>query len=145
MSENPATISVKKEIDVLMKEYETLRAEMLQRMRQRMSFLGLFGVTIGYLVFHFEDLDFLGVLALLFATLFLFAIWMRLGRLVAQCSERVAEIERQVNAFAGEILLVWETKARSNPHNLVHLGPIKKQSVEPTGQEIAVDVAKPRR
>jgi tetrahydromethanopterin S-methyltransferase subunit G len=122
MNDSQSHMTAEKHVDILMKEYETLRSEIIQRIGHRISFLGLFGAVIGYLAFRLNELKAVEISALLFAILFLFAIWMQLGHLISQCSARIAEIESQINGLVGKSLLMWETRNRTNLLNLVHLG-----------------------
>ena len=100
-------------IDILMKEYETLRSEILHRINQRFAFLSLTGAVSAFGFFK-VDKHTVASMSILFAAIFILgAIWFHFGRRIQECSSRISEIEQQVNSFVGDELLVWETKRQS--------------------------------
>ena len=100
----------KEKINILLKEYDTLRAEILQRLSSRFAFLGLFGAVGADGFFVAGDISIFQKFVLFLTALFLFAVWMQLGTVIARCAKRVAEIEEFVNQIAGEKLLRWESE-----------------------------------
>ena len=98
----------KDKVQILLKEYDALRAEILQRISHRFSFLGLTGAVGGYAFFVAKDLSTYQTVVLMMGTLALFGVWWQLGNLIARCSHRISEIEKTVNSIAGEPLLTWE-------------------------------------
>jgi hypothetical protein len=100
----------KEKIDILLKEYDTLRAEILQRLSNRFAFLGLFGAVGAYGFFVSGNISISQKIVLFLTALFLLSVWMQLGIVVARCAKRVAEIEGYVNQIAGEKLLKWESE-----------------------------------
>ena len=108
-------------LTILMKEYDTLRTEILQRSRQRFAFLGLIGAGAGYVLFKATSLKEFQILGLTVAVVLMACIWMQLGNIIVRCSNRLAEIEIQVNQIAGEDLLKWEHEKRGSKwHHRIH-------------------------
>ncbi len=103
-------------IDILLKEYETLRTEILDRVKARFTAMGLFGAVVGYVLVNlsqsgptqaippwvfwtFGGIGFAAVLA----------VWFRYGQNIWRCSIRLGDIEERINLLAEENdLLVWE-------------------------------------
>ena len=122
-------ISAKAKIDILLKEYETLRNEITHRINSRFAIVGFTGAIIAFTISQLKGvvwpeliwpLSVFGttkevawpgsILGL--AAVFLMALWRRLGTLIKRCSIRISEIEAQINNLAGQELLVWETRQR---------------------------------
>lgn len=107
----------KDRIDILMKEYDSLRQEILSRTNNRFVMLGLVATFLGFALFTensiFES-RFLGLdtraIVVISGILILMAIWLFFGYLVGALAARVSAIERHVNEIAGEQLLEWETR-----------------------------------
>lgn len=112
--------SDKVKIDILMKEYETLRSEILHRINCRFAFLGLFGAVAAYVFFKVDKYTIFKVLIPVASIFVLGAIWFHLGRLIQECSSRISEIEQQINSLVGDELLVWETRRQSKVFHRVH-------------------------
>jgi len=96
----------KTKIDILLKEYETLRNEIQVRINNRFTIFGLFAATGTFTATQSRTL-----LNWIIASLFvmsLLVLWWRLGYLIKRCSSRIAELEQLVNELAGEELLAWE-------------------------------------
>lgn len=104
----------KDSIQILFKEYDTLRAEILQRIGHRFAFLGLFGAVGGYAFFSFKRLALYQIVTLAVCATILFLVACQLGNLIARCSKRVGEIEQSINSYAGEKLLKWEHMKRGS-------------------------------
>jgi hypothetical protein len=98
----------KDKVQILLKEYDSLRAEILQRIGHRFAFLGLFGAVGAYAFFAAKNLSAHQTAVLTISAIALFGVWWRLGNLIARCSKRLAEIEKAINSLAGEPLLRWE-------------------------------------
>ena len=98
----------KEGLQISLKEYETLRAEILQRIGHRFTFLSLSGAVGASAFFSAQDLRTSQTLVLIISAAALFGVWWQLGNLIARCSKRIAEIERTANEIAGEPLLRWE-------------------------------------
>lgn len=98
----------KDKIIILLKEYDTLRAEILQRISNRFAFLGLVISVGAFGLFKAGDISTFKILVLFFTALFLIAVWWQLGVVIKRCSKQIAEIEVIINQIAGEKLLRWE-------------------------------------
>lgn len=99
---------VRLQVDLLMKEYDTLRTEILARSRERFA---LASATMGIVMAKVDVLATRrGYLLLAFVvTLGVALVVLRLGDLLKRCSDRVSEIERHVNRVAMcPELLKWE-------------------------------------
>jgi hypothetical protein len=119
--------SAKEKIEILFKEYDTLRAEIINRAsggNQVVAILaGLFGASLAWRATHPPDRIFWTAIAVLFCTgVFLMATAYRDINLVAR---RLAVIERTINKLSGDDLLAWESRfgsmaggwvARKNSH-----------------------------
>ncbi|MGH8601688.1 MAG: hypothetical protein ACREXR_02570 [Gammaproteobacteria bacterium] len=103
-------------VQILLKEYDTLRAEILLRIAHRFAFLGLTGAAGGYVFFtlKYKDLAIYQIIVLIIAALAVLVAWFWQGQVIARCSERIAEIEVAVNSLAGAELLVWEHEKRGS-------------------------------
>lgn len=113
-------ISDEVKINILMKEYETLRSEILHRLNRRFALLGLFGAVLAYALFKVDKYTTVN-LSVIFASIFILgAIWFRFGQMIQRCSSRILEIEQQVNSLVGDELLVWETRRRSSFFHRLH-------------------------
>lgn len=95
-------------IQILLKEYDSLRVEILQRSSQRFTFLTLFGALGAYSFFVAESLNCYQVLVSIMSALFLFGVWFLLGKIIVRCSRRIAEIEKEINTLSDQVLLRWE-------------------------------------
>jgi hypothetical protein len=105
---DPVKLSPKDQINILLKEYDTLRAEILGRMNHRWQMLGLIGAIVAFISAQSGAIAgraIAGVMAV-----GLFGLWLNSGRYVARLARRVSEIEKHVNGLAGENLLVWESQ-----------------------------------
>lgn len=110
----PDAIGTAKRIDVLLKGYDTLRAEIIERIRIRFGLLTLTAALLAFV--GFAPLEpfrlFFGVVG----TLALLALWLYYGVLLKDAADQVAELEGRVNALAGgEPLLMWETRNARRP------------------------------
>jgi len=112
--------SDKLKIDILVKEYEILRTEMLQRINQRFTCIGLTGAVVAYGFFRLERYTITSVLILIVAISILGAIWFHFGRRIHQLSLRITEIEQRINCLVGDELLVWETRRRNKFFHWIH-------------------------
>jgi hypothetical protein len=111
-------------INVLMKEYEALRAEIRSRSDNQFTLLGFAGLVLTWLfsrslaIRHWLELLAVIVPILLFMNFLII-------QAIKRCAYRLMAIEKQVNSFAGDHLLEWETRwgmqttglFRSKPRN----------------------------
>jgi hypothetical protein len=101
-------------INILLKEYDTLRAEMLQRMNARFAIVGLLGALLVLLISKWEwqpagwPLDVRWLVGVLGASILAGVFW-RFGTLIRKLAARVSQVEQRVNQLAQEDLLTWET------------------------------------
>jgi hypothetical protein len=95
-------------VQILLKEYDALRAEILQRSGHRFALLSFLGAVGAYAFFVANDLSAHQIIVLTISALALLGIWWQLGNLIAECCNRIAHIEREVNSVAGGTLLGWE-------------------------------------
>jgi uncharacterized membrane protein len=101
-------------INILLKEYDALRAEMLQRMNARFAIVGLLGALLVLLISKWEwqpagwPLDVRWLVAVLGAFILAGVFW-RFGTLIQKLATRVSQVEQRVNQLAQEDLLTWET------------------------------------
>ena len=107
-------------INILIKEYETLRTEILQRINQRFAFIGLSGAAAGYAFLKAGGQTYVIILILVMSISILAGLWFYYGRVIHRCSSRLSEIEQQINSLVGDKLLVWETRRRSSFFHRVH-------------------------
>lgn len=109
-SQSPSAVGRWERIQVLLAEYELLRAEIQTRIGHRFAFLGLTGAVGGYGLFAADELSRHQLVVLGFAAVALLTLWLWIGQLIARCARRIAAIERQINGLAGEELLQWENR-----------------------------------
>ena len=105
-------LSENERIQILLREYDTLRTEILQRATHRFGFVSVIAVVFSYGVYHSPSLHLYQAVALGFALIIMACIWFQLGVLIARCSQRISEIETLVNTIAGHQLLSWEGERR---------------------------------
>lgn len=104
------------DLEVLLKEYETLRAEVIERIRTAFSHLAFFGALAAF-AFQLPEkagIDSRLTIGLaLFGTLFLLYIsvinWVWVGRIASH----LQYLESRINAAAGKRLLTWEGKSEA--------------------------------
>ena len=100
-------------IDILLREYDTLRAEALARIRARFEVVGFIVVSAAFVgsreaVSGSWRLG-VGLLALVISGV----SWGSFGLALRRLARRLRTIEKKVNKLAGQTLLDWE----SNPKN----------------------------
>ena len=107
----------KDKIDILLKEYDSLRQEILSRTNNRFLMLGVVATFLGFVLFTDNSVfkcQIFGlstrVIVVISGVLVLLVIWLFFGYLVGTLAARVSAIERRVNELAGEKLLEWETR-----------------------------------
>ncbi len=98
-------------IEVLMKEYDTLRAELLGRMDSRFALIGTSVAGAAIIACSGGTGLSIAVVGAVVALLLLF--WLRSGVLMMRCSEGIAAIEERINDLAGYRLLEWESNTRN--------------------------------
>lgn len=111
-----SALSQSDKIQILLHEYDTLRDEIIQRWvgtQQQISiavlvFIGIITVLFSNQIKHPRDYVLYGTLGVA-VCIFFYAMW-QVDRDTRKAAERVREIERDVNARAGEELLQWESR-----------------------------------
>ena len=114
-------LSPSERIQVILHEYDTLRDEVSGRTRDGFNLFATgVGVSIGSLWALYGVLGAKGAITAAFVVAVSFALaWRVTYEGIARTSARIAKIESDVNAIAGEKLLVWETR-----QNMEHRGPV---------------------
>ena len=111
------TLENKEKIDILLKEYDTLRQEILHRMNNRFLMLGITGSFLAFIlltdtsIINFSIFGFPArVVIFVFGLLALIFIWVWFGYLVGNIARQVSVLECRINEISGEDLLEWETR-----------------------------------
>ena len=101
------------DVNVLLREYDTLRAEILARVKSRFDMLiftapaATFIASQGQLSRNWRFAVVVGAAA------FLLSLWFYFGSAINQCSVRIAEVEGMINELVGSPLLQWESRQRN--------------------------------
>lgn len=99
--------------ELLLREYDSLRQEILQRLGTAYSHLGYFGTLVAIAAGVGKDANwncFTGLVGLLGLSILLWIFWNNWNWL-RRCAEQVREIEGRVNGLNGSTnLLTWESK-----------------------------------
>jgi cardiolipin synthase (CMP-forming) len=94
-------------IEILFKEYDTLRKQVVSRISNWYQLAGAFAITVGWLLSRPPSMGWLGPVAgLTFAAL---VFGGTLARDIHICAARLQELEVEINKLAGAELLKWET------------------------------------
>jgi ABC-type multidrug transport system fused ATPase/permease subunit len=108
-------------IDVVLHEYDSLRAEIQDRMVARFQLIGYLGIAATLL--GTTDISKLSrVLLITFAVIGFIIVWFSFGFYIRRLARRLREIEKEVNEKLGEEVLVWESKKVPRgrfPYNLI--------------------------
>lgn len=99
-------------VDLLLHEYDALRAEILSRTTSRFQLLGFAAVAVSVLIANNVG----GVLKGLLITAIVVAaaaIWLRFGRYTDRCAARIKGIEATINSEVHANALWWETNRPS--------------------------------
>ncbi len=100
-------------IQILFKEYDTLRSEIITRTNCGYQLLALGAGALAWLASRpINQMLFVSLGVVLAAMVIFVGIW---WRDTYMCSCRVKEIERQINNLAGMELLKWETHWTGGP------------------------------
>jgi hypothetical protein len=104
------------QIEVMLHEYDTLRTEILNRINNRFTVVSIFFAIVG---FSIATTHLVNVLIIVPAgTAALYFIWRTIGAWIEHCSRHIASLERRINTEAGQTLLSWETRMRSESTHL---------------------------
>ncbi|MGD0276565.1 MAG: hypothetical protein ABSB79_11050 [Syntrophales bacterium] len=102
-------MSPKEKIDVLLKEYDSLRSEIISRIQSRFTVTGIIVALAVFIVNEEGQIELIMGGILVIAILF---FWWRVRAWILLCSVRISEIEEEINKLAEDKLLVWETRLR---------------------------------
>ena len=105
----------KEKLDILFREYETLRAEINTRIQSRFNVLA---VTIALLAIIANKDTSLSLFLLVPVAIFVFVVWWRVRVWIIRCGNRVADIENEINILAGCEILKWENLIRKKKWTL---------------------------
>ena len=99
----------KDKIDILFREYDTLRAEIMARSGHNIQMYGICAIVIGWLITQPFNLKLLG--GFLFVAIAFFLIFKAMRRDINKAAAKLQELEQRINSLAGEELLTWEQKS----------------------------------
>ena len=98
-------------VEILLREYDTLRQEVMSRYAAQFQGIGTLGVVIVGLVAavaaHFDRDTCIWLMVGAFAVFIALFMWADAD--ISRIAKRLRELERDINKRAGETLLVWET------------------------------------
>jgi hypothetical protein len=100
-------VEIDLKIDILFKEYDSLRAEIRARADNQLAILGFTGPSLTWLLSRDIGLKFWIMLAVLVPAV-IFMHWCIL-RAMERCAYWLKEIEATINSLAGAHLLEWES------------------------------------
>jgi hypothetical protein len=95
-------------IDILLREYDTLRMEILARVRTRFELLGFLAIIATIAATQDASRSFrvlVGVAGIAIAL----TVWGWFASGIKRCAKRIFTIEAKVNELMGAELLAWET------------------------------------
>lgn len=99
-------------LEVLFKEYDTLRTEIISRMGHMFQIIGfgaaLVAVFLPWVWSRSTDVHYWVVVP--FIAIVCFGLWAMVHIEIANAAARIREIELEVNTIAGHDLLRWETR-----------------------------------
>lgn len=105
----------KMHVEILFKEYDTLREEILSRMNNRFTFGGLLGVIAAFVGSQTQLSIPLRLGTGLLALVTILVLWWFLGLLIYKAHLRIAALEKKINELAGADLLEWESNVLHRP------------------------------
>ena len=102
---DPVSADNKAKIEILLKEYDTLRNETMSRTNDRFAIVGFIVAFIVFIGTQSEVPLYGRCLIGGLAILVVLALWFRFGQLIKRCAVRIADIEEKINNLMGEKLL----------------------------------------
>jgi hypothetical protein len=100
-------------VEILLKEYDSLRQEVISRLNNRFSLLGYAGAILTYAVFQGGGIADWRWLCAAGAALSLLLVWLWGAKKIRELSLRIATLEKKINHLSGDSLLAWETGQRA--------------------------------
>ena len=100
---------VGEKVRILLAEHASLRAEIVARVGHAYQMLGFLGVTLALLVGISPNWTTFVIVFTIASSVISFGLW-TLARDLRKCTERIRQIELDVNDRAQEDLLVWENQ-----------------------------------
>jgi len=108
-------------IQILFKEYDSLRAEIIARTNVGYQLLGLGAGALAWLLSRPINQVFVFSLVIIGIAMIIFVgVW---WRDTYMCSCRIKEIEKEINTLAGAALLKWETGWTGGPFSWITRRP----------------------
>jgi hypothetical protein len=95
-------------IEVLLKEYETLRAEILQRIQARFQLIALAGALCGFLTAEADLPNASKWAALVAGLMWLGCVWFWFDRILCELARHMYKIEEAMNQRIRAELMTWE-------------------------------------
>ena len=111
-------------IQVLLHEYDTLRTEGIYRNSAMFQLIGVGALLFCLLMQQGITYRWFVSLAVFLAVMFVFSYF--LGSDITRSARRVRELERDINARAGEELLVWENRWSRGATGIGAAAPMRK-------------------
>lgn len=108
MSESIQVLSAKEQMDVLLKEYDTLRVEVLNRLNNSFQ-IGAIGITAGTWIASQPNSTRPSLLIIILLVVVFLSSAITLWRDLYFVARHIADIEREINRLAGVTLLTWES------------------------------------
>lgn len=100
-------------VEVRLREYDSLRSELLERIRGRYGLVAAVLVAAGFWADGLQAQDGADLVSLvglaIISAVVIVGIWFYLGRAIAELSTAIADIEQSINAAIGIDALSWET------------------------------------
>lgn len=91
-------------VDLLLREYDTLRQEVISRTNNRFAILGLLGTVVAFVC---TQTDIALTRQWVVVVVFLVVLWWIVGYTMRKIGTYLAAVERRINELAGEKLLRW--------------------------------------
>jgi len=135
-------IGEKEKLTILLQEYSSLRQEIINRMNNGFQLLAVIAVLLTLTLQGGSRLKvWVGLSAI--GIVFLIGGWMTFGN-INKAASRLRELERDINARAGEKLLIWESEhggARTGLWRWIGLPPRFKTPIVDNKVDLPIESA----